>query len=125
MSKEMSVTASGSTGRRVDVVAVEGDVEFAEGNFDVLDVEQGRGKGSGEGDTPGLETDDHHLIEARVASTTFVGHSPDSPIDGGAVEHRVAGSKNAPYGGVRLRSRSANGDSSPCGLTGPASRTPS
>ena len=56
-----------------DVVAVEGDVERADGHVDVLELGDGVGQAAGDGEAPGVEADEHDVVGAVVALHDLVG----------------------------------------------------
>ncbi len=84
---------------QADVIAVEGDVEGAQGDVGLLDLVQVVHQQPGQPDAAGLETDDHHLVESVVALDDLVGHAPHGPTDVVGAHHLGAGMKNAPVRG--------------------------
>ena len=81
----------GGTGRRDraqrDVVAEEGDVERANGHLDVLELRDRGGEAVGDGDAPGVETDEHDVVGTTVALDDLVGDAGVGPAQVAGIEH--------------------------------------
>src|SRR5439155_4028605 len=69
--------ADGARVAQAQVVAVEGDVEGAHGRVDALGVVDDGGDAAGQGDTAGVQPDQHDVLGATVALEDLVGEADD------------------------------------------------
>ena len=82
--------AGGRDRPEADVVAVEGDVEGADGDVEVLELRDGVGEAAGDGQTPGVETHEHDVVGATVALHDLVGDPGLRAAEVAGVEHAHA-----------------------------------
>ena len=82
--------ARGGHRAEADVVAVEGDVECADRDLEVLELRDGGGEAAGDGETPGVEAHEHHVVGTTVALHDLVGDPGLRTAEVAGVEHAHA-----------------------------------